>query len=159
MSWAVDVSSEPVPLVAYPHRETTQGVSVEANRGKRTLIKGACMAMMKSGHVGIFKREGKARLSIEELRGSRPVGALLHIELIDQNDSDDQGLRADDPHSNQPREVRATGREPADTAAPGRPVSAMPVVRVHQPQSSWIVRVCPFARGCTGRASLRWQPS
>jgi hypothetical protein len=33
---------------------------------------------MKSGHVGIFKRSGKARLPIEELRGSRPVDALLH---------------------------------------------------------------------------------
>jgi len=30
---------------------------------------------MKSGHVGIFRGEGKARLPIEELRGSR---ALLH---------------------------------------------------------------------------------
>ena len=40
MEWAVDVSGEPVPLVAYPHRQTKKGVSVEVNRGKRTLVKG-----------------------------------------------------------------------------------------------------------------------
>jgi len=72
MSWAVNVSGEPVPLVAYPYRQTKQGVSVEINRCKRTL------AAMKSDHVGIFEREGKTRLSIKELRGSRPVDALLH---------------------------------------------------------------------------------
>ena len=67
-----------MPLVAYPYRQTKQGVSVEVNRGKRTLLKGAFVATMKSGHVGIFRRQGKTRLPIEELRGSRPVDALLH---------------------------------------------------------------------------------
>jgi hypothetical protein len=78
MEWALDVSGEPVPLVAYPHRETKKGVSVEVNRGKRTLVKGSFKASMKSGHQGVFKRKGKARLPIKELRGSRPVDALLH---------------------------------------------------------------------------------
>ena len=78
MSWAVNVSGEPVPLVAYPYRQTKQGVSVEVNRGKRMLLKGAFVATLKSGHVGIFRRKGKTRLPIEELRGSRPVDALLH---------------------------------------------------------------------------------
>jgi minor tail protein Z (GPZ) len=78
MSWAVNVSGEPVPLVAYPHRQTKKGVSVEVNRGKRTLVKGAFVASMKSGHEGVFRRRGKARLPIKELRGSRPVDALLH---------------------------------------------------------------------------------
>jgi hypothetical protein len=41
MEWAVDVSGEPVPLVAYPNRQTKKGVSVEVNRGKRTLVKGS----------------------------------------------------------------------------------------------------------------------
>lgn len=76
--WALDVSGKPVPLVAYPHRQTRKGVSVEVNRGKRTLVKGAFVATMKSGHKGVFRRRGKARLPIEELRGSRPVDALLH---------------------------------------------------------------------------------
>ena len=76
--WAVDVGGAAVPLVAYPHRQTKRGVSVEVNRGKRTLVAGSFVATMKSGHEGVFRRRGKARLPIEELRGSRPVDALLH---------------------------------------------------------------------------------
>lgn len=78
LEWAVDVSGEPVPLVAYPHRQTAKGVSVEVNRGKRTLVKGAFVATMKNTHEGVFRRRGKQRLPIDELRGSRPVDALLH---------------------------------------------------------------------------------
>lgn len=78
MSWALDVSGEPVPLIAYPHRQTRKGVSVEVNRGKRTIVKRSFVASMQSGHAGIFRRKGKARLPIQELRGSRPVDALLH---------------------------------------------------------------------------------
>ncbi len=78
MEWALDVSGKPVPLVVYPHRQTKQGVVVEVNRGKRTLIAGAFVATMKSGHKGVFRRRGKARLPIDELRGSRPIDALLH---------------------------------------------------------------------------------
>ena len=78
MSWALNVSGEAVPLVAYPHRQTKKGVSVEVNRGKRTLVKGSFTATMKSGHMGVFRRVGAARLPIQELRGSRPVDALLH---------------------------------------------------------------------------------
>ncbi len=78
MEWAIDVSGEPVPLVAYPHRQIRKGVSVEVNRGKRTLVKGSFVATMRSGHQGVFRRRGKARLPIKELRGSRPVDALLH---------------------------------------------------------------------------------
>ncbi len=78
LEWALNVSGDPVPLIAYPHRQTTKGVSVEVNRGKRTLVQGAFVATMRSGHEGVFRRRGKARLPIEELRGSRPVDALLH---------------------------------------------------------------------------------
>ncbi len=78
MEWAIDVSGESVPLVAYPHRQTKKGVSVEVNKGKRTLVAGSFVATMKSGHKGVFKRSGSARLPIQELRGSRPVDALLH---------------------------------------------------------------------------------
>ena len=83
MQWALDVDGKPVPLVAYPYRQTKKGVSVEVNRGKRTLVKGSFVATMKSGHVGVFKRRGKARLPIQELRGSRPVDALLHAGEAD----------------------------------------------------------------------------
>lgn len=78
MEWAIDVSGAPVPLVAYPYRQTKKGVVVEVNKGKRTLVDGSFLATMRSGHLGVFRRKGKARLPIEELRGSRPVDALLH---------------------------------------------------------------------------------
>lgn len=78
LEWAVKFSGEPVPLIAYPNRQTKKGVSVEVNRGKRTLVKGAFLATMKSGKVGVFRRRGPARLPIAELRGSRPVDAMLH---------------------------------------------------------------------------------
>jgi hypothetical protein len=78
MEWAVDVSGAPVPLIAYPARQMRKGVSVEVNRGKRTLVKGAFISTMASGHRGVFRRRGKARLPIGELLGSRPVDALLH---------------------------------------------------------------------------------
>lgn len=78
MEFAVDVSGEPVALAAYPARQTKRGVSVEVNRGKRSIVKGAFIATMKSGHKGVFKRTGTARLPIRELFGSRPVDALLH---------------------------------------------------------------------------------
>ncbi len=87
MSWAVIVSGEPVPLLAYPGRQTKKGVSVEVNRDKRTVLKGAFVASLKSGHVGVFQRRAKARLPIKELFGSRPVDALLH-------DGEAQGVAA-----------------------------------------------------------------
>lgn len=82
-AWSLNVSGAPVPLIAYPHRQTRKGVTVEVNRGKRTLVKGSFIATLKSGHEGIFRRRGKARLPIEELRGSRPVDALLHAGEAD----------------------------------------------------------------------------
>jgi hypothetical protein len=78
MEWAIEVDGKPVPLVAYPHRQTRKGVSVEVNRGKRTMVQGAFVAAMRSGHEGVFRRRGKARLPIQEMLGSRPVDALLH---------------------------------------------------------------------------------
>lgn len=78
MVWGVDVRGDTVPLAVYPHRQTKKGVSVTVNRGKRTLLKGAFVATMRSGHKGVFMRDSKARLPIRELLGSRPVDALLH---------------------------------------------------------------------------------
>lgn len=77
-SWSLNVSGDPVPLTAYPFRQTRKGVSVEVNRGKRTLIARSFVATLASGHKGIFQRRGKARLPIREMFGSRPIDALLH---------------------------------------------------------------------------------
>lgn len=76
--WTLAVRAKRVPLTGYPARQTKKGVSVEVNRGKRTLIAHAFVATLKSGHKGVFVREGKARLPIRELFGSRVVDALLH---------------------------------------------------------------------------------
>lgn len=78
MAWTLKVSGKAVPLVAYPHRQVKKGVSVEVNRGKRTIVKGAFVATMRSRHEGVFRRVGKARLPIKELLGSRPLDALMH---------------------------------------------------------------------------------
>lgn len=64
--WRMDVSGAPVPLAEFPYRQTRKGVSVAVNTGKRVMVKGAFVARMKSGHVGIYHRRGKARLPIDE---------------------------------------------------------------------------------------------
>jgi hypothetical protein len=78
MRWSVKFSGQAVPLVAYPFKRAAGGVRVEVNKGTSTLVKGAFVAQMRNGHIGIFRRRGPARLPIDELRGSRPVDALLH---------------------------------------------------------------------------------
>lgn len=96
MEWAVNVSGKPVPLIAYPHRakagrtgkrrmgpRSPGGMIVEVNVGKQTFVRGAFVATMRSGHTGIFRRRGTGRLPIDELRGSRPVDALLHTGEAD----------------------------------------------------------------------------
>lgn len=69
--WRIVVSNAPVPLGAYPARQIKKGVSVAVNKGKRSVVSGAFLATMKSGHQGIFRRKGKARLPIEELWSTR----------------------------------------------------------------------------------------
>lgn len=76
--WALKVKGDRVPLRAYPTRQTKKGVSAQVNVGKRSLVRGAFIATMRSGHEGVFKRSGAKRLPIRELFGSRPVDALLH---------------------------------------------------------------------------------
>ena len=91
LSWALNVSGKPIPLIAYPHKavkgklgkrrmgpRSPGGMLVEVNVGKQTLVRGAFVATMRSGHEGIFRRRGTSRLPIKELLGSRPVDALLH---------------------------------------------------------------------------------
>jgi hypothetical protein len=98
MAWAINVSGDSVPLIAYPNRpkrgtkagrrgrggrgprtpKLAGGIVVEVNVGRETLVRGAFVATMANGHKGIFMRLGKGRLPIKELLGSRPVDALLH---------------------------------------------------------------------------------
>ncbi len=74
--WRLRVSGKAIPLASFPNREYGSkkgqrgGVSVALNaQGPRTLIQGAFLARMDSGHVGIFRRRGARRLPIDEAFG------------------------------------------------------------------------------------------
>lgn len=63
---AVAASGRPIPLVEFAARQNRRGVSVKVTRQRKT-VSGVFIAKMKSGHVGVYKREGKSRLPIREL--------------------------------------------------------------------------------------------
>lgn len=69
--WEMKVSGKPMRLSDFPHRRTARGVVVNVNTGKRSLIKSAFIATMKSGHRGVFMRRGRSRLPIDEGFSSR----------------------------------------------------------------------------------------
>lgn len=55
--WRMRVSSRPVSLAEFPHRQGKHGVSVGVNKGgKRMLVKGAFTATMPNGTYGIWRR-------------------------------------------------------------------------------------------------------
>jgi hypothetical protein len=63
-----------IPIYDLGARQTAKGVTYKAGEKGRKLIPSAFIAEMKSGHVGVFKRIGKERLPIVELKGpSVPV--------------------------------------------------------------------------------------
>jgi len=62
------VTGRRIPLFAFRARQTRQGVSYRLPGG-RTLAPSAFLARMRSGHEGVFRRRGRARLPIDELRG------------------------------------------------------------------------------------------
>ena len=74
--WILRASSQPMPVAAFNYRQTSQGVSVEINRGQRSLIRGAFVATMKSGHTGVFYRTSRARLPIDEAYTTRVSDAF-----------------------------------------------------------------------------------
>lgn len=97
MQGSLLVSNEHARVADYPHRQTKRGVSVEINRGKRTLIRGGFKATMRSGHKGVYVRAAAAkgvpvdnprgsytgarrvrRLPISEVLASRVIDAVMH---------------------------------------------------------------------------------
>lgn len=59
-----------IPLINFAAKQTAKGVSYKIDKkGGRETIKSAFIATMASGHKGVFKRKGAARLPIVELRG------------------------------------------------------------------------------------------
>jgi len=55
-----------LPFFIFDPRQTAQGVSIMIKTGARKVKAGAFLATMKSGHKGVFIREGKKRLPIDE---------------------------------------------------------------------------------------------
>lgn len=74
LAWRMDVSGREAPLGEYPARQTRAGVSVEVQRGRRTLVKSAFIARAKSGRKGVFLRPSKARY---------PMGHRLGLSVAD----------------------------------------------------------------------------
>jgi hypothetical protein len=64
----VKSSRRPIPLIEFPVSQTAKGVSTHA-WGKPQIIQHAFIATMKSGHRGVYRRVGKARLPIRQLWG------------------------------------------------------------------------------------------
>ncbi|WP_018124963.1 phage tail protein [Desulfovibrio oxyclinae] len=74
-----------VPLAKYPvrpgrpnpKRPPAKGVSVQIKRfGGSKVVKGAFVSKMKSGHTGVYRRQGAKRLPIKELYGPNFVQYL-----------------------------------------------------------------------------------
>lgn len=64
------ISGRRIPLMHFGARQTKKGVTYMINKKTgRKLLPGAFIAEMPSGHKGVFKRKGKARLPIAEEYG------------------------------------------------------------------------------------------
>jgi len=81
---AVRAGYQPIPVIFYNGvRQTRKGVSVRMRKDKpRKLFKGAFIATMPSGHTGVYRRKGKARFPLKEIRGPSPQAVFA--ENIDE---------------------------------------------------------------------------
>jgi Prophage minor tail protein Z (GPZ) len=69
----------PIPLIEYGAKQTKGGVSVRVKSGRRTL-RHAFIATMKSGHKGVFVREGKGHKRVTK-KGRSYMSGLPIKEL------------------------------------------------------------------------------
>lgn len=81
----IAVRSSWIPLYKLGARQTRSGVTVMMRGSYRS----AFIAKMGSGHVGVFRRDGKARLPISELFGPNPANDVatspdVYRELVTQ---------------------------------------------------------------------------
>ncbi len=70
--WAalISISRRRLPVIVFGAKQNKKGVSYRIQKtGGRKRIGSAFIATMKSGHTGVFKRKGAARLPIVQLRG------------------------------------------------------------------------------------------
>ncbi len=64
-------------------RRPIKGVSVQVKK-ERKVLKGSFLARLKSGHVGVFQREGDDRLPIEEKRSLAVPQMLENQDVIEE---------------------------------------------------------------------------
>lgn len=69
-----------VPLIEFGARQVAAGVSVKV-KGSRKVVRGAFIAKMPSGHVGVFKRDNSA-LHKRVLKGGRSIWSALPINQL-----------------------------------------------------------------------------
>ena len=74
LAWVMRVSGRETPLGEYPRRQGRVGVSVEVQKGRRVVLKGAFLANSKTGRKGVFLRASKLRY---------PMGHRLGLSLAD----------------------------------------------------------------------------
>lgn len=71
LAWRLHIQGQPVPVSRFPYMDTRRtsrrGVAVRFGTGGTQRLSGSFEAKMKSGHVGVFRRERKTRLPIAEL--------------------------------------------------------------------------------------------
>lgn len=76
--FVLDISDQHQRVADYPHRQTKKGVSAAINKGSRSLLAGAFIRTVGSGHRGVFRRRGADRLPIDEQLASRVIDAVSH---------------------------------------------------------------------------------
>lgn len=85
----IRASGSPIPLSKFriipsrpPTKRRKKPVIARVVRGEGGPIKGAFVAQMKSGHIGVFHRAGKARLPIIERYGPSVPQMLGHESVV-----------------------------------------------------------------------------
>ena len=97
---AVEATGERLPLMAFGARQTKRGVTYKAQQG-RSLVRGAFIQTMPSGHEGVFARtgrkkrmtkgnyKGQLRETIRELYGVSIPYVMVQKHIV--NAMDDRG--------------------------------------------------------------------
>lgn len=72
-------TGKPIGLIDYGARQVASGVSVSVKNGRK-IIRGAFLAKMKSGHVGVFVRVGKGHKTV--IRNGKRIKTGLPIKEL-----------------------------------------------------------------------------
>lgn len=72
----IRATGKPIPLIQYSARQTHHGVSVNVKNG-RTVLAHAFIAIMPSGHRGVFNRVGTAHKRVRGRSSGLPIKELF----------------------------------------------------------------------------------